>query len=269
MTLDRTYVLTKAGLSLHPGLPSSAVVETSTDGKHWTTIIDSGKITSFAMKYFTMDRIAARYVRVTVDDSNEIDGGAFLNEIELYSTIDSFENDAVGYVPRGYTDAIGATVSDENTNGDKHALRLADAWKDKIARATWVSEAVPSQDLSLRYVSMGYARTLSVTVNGRTTDGTPVAGYQIAQLTDGSITWRDTHGAWNRLTPAGAAPQKVWHSLRISATPAGAEIWLDGSSVGTIPASPTAATVFTGHTFSTTGTSATYDNFVIDDVEQR
>jgi len=45
---------------------------------------------------------------VTVNDHNTDRSGSFLNEVELYSTVDSFANDAVGYVPRGYTDAVGA-----------------------------------------------------------------------------------------------------------------------------------------------------------------
>ena len=52
----------------------------------------------------------SKYVRVTVHDPST--EGTFLNEIELYSNADSFENDAVGYVPRGYTNAVGATDTD-------------------------------------------------------------------------------------------------------------------------------------------------------------
>lgn len=268
LTLDRTYALTKAGLSLHPGLPSSAVVQVSTDNKTWTTVVDTGSITSYALDYFPIAAVPAKYVRVTVTDPNlERVGTAFLNELELYSTADSFENDAVDAAPRGYTNTIGATVTDVDTHGDGHALRLADAWKDKLAQATWTSGPAPTQGLSFRYTSMGSARTLGFAITGTTADGTSVISYQLAQMSDGSIGWYDGK-AWQKIAPAGSAPQKQWHAIAVSATLTGAQVSLNGTVIGTVQPTTAGVTALTGHKFTTTGTAATYDNFVIDDVDQ-
>ncbi|GAA0898518.1 hypothetical protein GCM10009557_73840 [Virgisporangium ochraceum] len=268
LNLDRTYTLTKAGLSLHPGLPSSAVVEVSTDRTQWTKVVDTGTVTSYALTYFPVDRVAAKYVRVTVKDPNR--GLALLNELELHSTVDSFENDAVGYVPRGYTNAIGATVTNRDTGGDGHALRLADAWNDRIAQATWKSAPAPTQKLAFRVQSVGYARSLSFVTNGTNASGATVAAFQIAMQADGRLAW---YGAatrvWTKFTTVEqAVPQKTWAGIEVRATLTGAEVFLDGTPVGTVPPTNAGVAALTGHTFSTSGTAPTYDNFVIDDVEQ-
>jgi hypothetical protein len=268
LDLDRTYTLTTAGLSLHPGLPSSAVVEVSTDRTQWTKVVDTGTITSYALQFFPIGKVAARHVRVTVKDPNR--GLALLNEVELHSTVDSFENDAVGYVPRGYTNAIGATVTNRDTGGDGHALRLADAWNDRIAQATWRSAPVSTQNLSFRVQSVGYARSLSFVTNGTNAAGATVAAFQIAMQSDGRLAWYDAATrVWTKFTTVEqAVPQKTWAGIEVRATLTGAEVLLDGASVGTVPPTNAGVTALTGHTFSTSGTTPTYDNFVIDDVEQ-
>jgi hypothetical protein len=268
LNLDRVYTITKAGLSLHPGLPSAAVVEVSTDRTQWTKVVDTGMITSYALRYFPVGDVPARYVRITVDDPNR--GLALLNEIELHSTADSFENDAVGYVPRGYTNAIGATVTTRDTGGDGHALRLADAWNDKIAQATWVSAPAPAQNLKFRFQSVGYARSLSFVTNGVTASGAPVTAFQIAVQSDGRLAWYNAATkAWTKFTTVEQAiPQKQWRGIEVRAKLTAAEVFIDGTLVGTVPPTNTNVTALTGHTFSTSGTAPTYDNFVIDDVEQ-
>ena len=268
LNLDRVYTLTKAGLSLHPGLPSTAVVEVSTDRTQWTKVADTGALRSYALTYYPIDRVAAKYVRVTVDDPNR--GLALLNEIELYSTADSFENDAVGYVPRGYTNAIGATVTTKDTGGDGHALRLADAWNDKIAQATWVSAPAQAQSLKFRFQSVGYARSLSFVTNGVNASGAPVTAFQIAVQSDGRLAWYSAATrAWTKFTTVEQAiPQKQWRGIEVRATLTAAEVFIDGTLVGTVPPTNAGVTALTGHTFSTSGTTPTYDNFVIDDVEQ-
>ena len=268
LTLDRTYQLTKAGLSLHVGRPSAATVEVSTDGQAWQRVVDTGPLTSYAVKYFPVDGVAAKYVRVTVHDPSA--EGTFLNEIELYSNADSFENDAVGYVPRGYTNAVGATVTDVNTAaGESHALLLADAWNDKIAQATWASAPAAEQDLSFRYNSIGYARRFDFITNGTLVDGSTVNAYQLSAMSDGSIAWfSNATKTWTKLTAPGAAPQKVWHTITVSATLTGAQVSLDGTVVGTAPPTTPGVTALTGHTFASSGTTSTQDTFVIDDVTQ-
>ncbi|MCW3818921.1 discoidin domain-containing protein [Micromonospora sp. DR5-3] len=268
LTLDRTYTLTRAGLSLHPGQPSAAKVEASVDGTTWTTVVDTGQITSHALEYFDIDKVRAKQVRVTVNDPSS-NGAAFLNEVELYSTVDSFENDPVNQVPRGYTDAVGVTVTDFDVDDSRHVMRLADAWSDRIAQATRVSAAAPKQTLEFRVNSIGYARSFGFTTRGDTASAHGLPAYQMNVGSDGSIGWYDgTAKKWNKLTPAGTVPQKEWHTIRVEATLTGAEVFLDGAPVGSAPPTTPGITALTGHQFASSGTASFYDHFLIDDVEQ-
>ncbi|MPZ95052.1 MAG: hypothetical protein GEU96_09090 [Propionibacteriales bacterium] len=271
LTLDRTYTLNQAGLSLHPGKPAAATVEASVDGEHWTTIVETGQITSYAMRYFPIEDAHAKQVRITVDDDNEeADLSAFLNEVELYSTVDSFENDPVDQVPRGYTDAVGASVTDFDVDDSRHVLRLVDAWNDKIAQAHWVSAPETSQTLKFRVNSIGYARSFAFVTKGDTANDTGVPAYQLNVGSDGSIGWYDaTARTWTKLTEPKAAPQKQWHTIRVEATLEDAEVFLNGTSVGTVSPTTPGVTALTGHAFTSSGTTSTYDHFLIDDVEQR
>jgi hypothetical protein len=270
LTLDHTYTLTKAGLSLHPGKPAAATVEVSLDGETWTTVVQTGQVTSYAMRYFGLDKIEAKLVRVTVDDpSNDPASMVFLNEIELYSTVDSFENDPVDQPPRGYTDTVGATVTDFDVADSRHVMRLADAWNDKIAQAHWVSAAAPKQTLEFRVNSVGYARSFEFVTRGDTAAANGVPAFQMNVGADGSIGWYDaTANKWNKLTAAKAVPQKQWHTIRVEATLTGAEVFLDGKSVGTASPTTPGVTALTGHSFASSSTTSTYDHFLIDDVEQ-
>jgi hypothetical protein len=259
LTLDREYPLTKAGLSLHPGAPASATVEASVDGRTWTTVVRTGEITSYALRYFDVEQVPAKYVRVTVTDRQQ----AFLNEIELYSTVDSFENDPVNQVPRGYTNAVGATVSDFNADDSRHIMRLVDAWTDRAGRADLVTAPKPKQDLEFRVNSIGYARNFGFTVRGE--HGQPA--YQFRVGGDGAVGWY-TGTAWRPLTAANAAPQRAWHTIRVSATLTGAEVFLNGQSIGSVTPTTQGIMGLAGHSFATTSVASQYDHFLIDDVTQ-
>lgn len=259
LTLDRTYLLTKAGLSLRPGRPSAATVEVSEDGRAWQPVVRTGDLTSYALKYYDIDRVAAKYVRVTVTDRQ----AAFLNELELYSDVDSFENDPVGQVPRGYTNAVGATVTDFDTDDSRHLLRLVDAWTDRSGRAEWVSAPKPKQDLEFRVNSIGYPRIFGFSVRGE--NGKPAFQFRVGS--DGALGWYDG-AAWKALTAPGAAPQKQWHTIAVRATVDSAEVFLDGVSAGRVDPTTPGVTGLAGHTFNTSAIASQYDHFLIDDVRQ-
>lgn len=269
LTLDRTYTLTRAGLSLHYGAPASAKVEVSGDGETWTEVADTGELTSYAMRYFPFEPVQADRVRVTVADGDP-EGMTFLNELELYSTVDSFENDAVDQVPRGYTGAVGATVTDFDVDDSRHVLRLSDAWIDRIAQAHWVSDPAPSQTLEFRVNSIGYARSFAFTTKGDMADKQGVPAYHLNVGSDGSIGWYNyVTQTWTKLTDPGVVPQREWHSIRVEATTTEAEVFLDGTAVGTVSPSTPGIQALSGHAFASSGSSSQYDHFLIDDVEQR
>jgi len=266
--LDREYTLNQIGLALQYGVPGAARVEVSADGSTWTEVVDTGTTTSYTQTYHPVPDVRARHVRVTVADADP-QGPEFLGELELYSTTDSFENDPVGQVPRGYTGAIGATVTDFDVDDSRHVMRLADAWIDKIATARWVSDPADEQTLSFRVNSIGYARGFAFTTMGSTDDRDDVPAYHLNIGSDGSIGWYSYEtGTWTKIAPAGTAPQRVWHELRVEAGLDGAEVFLSGDSVGTVEPSTPGLTALTGHQFSSSGTPSQYDHFLIDDVEQ-
>lgn len=266
--LDREYTLNQIGLALQYGVPGAARVEVSSDGSTWTEVVDTGTITSYTQTYYPVRDVRARHVRVTVADTDPR-APEFLGELELYSTVDSFENDPVGQVPRGYTGAIGASVTDFDVDDSRHVMRLADAWTDKIASARWVSEAAVEQTLAFRVNSIGYARGFAFTTLGSTDGASNVPAYHLNIGADGSIGWYSYETrTWTKIAPAGAAPQRLWHEVRVEATLAGADVFLGGEQVGSVRPSTSGLTALTGHQFASSGTSSQYDHFLIDDVEQ-
>lgn len=54
----------------------------------------------------------------------------------------------------------------------------------------------------------------------------------------------------------------------VQATLDGAQIFLNGNSIGTTPPSTAGITALIGHRFSSSGTTSQYDHFLIDDIEQ-
>ncbi len=268
VNLDREYTLNQVGLALQYGAPGAARVEVSADGSTWTEVVDTGTTTSYTQTYYPVPDVRARQVRVTVADTDP-QGAEFLGELELYSTVDSFENDPLGRVPRGYTDAIGATVTDFDVDDSRHVMRLADAWTDKIATARWVSDAADEQTLAFRVNSIGYARGFAFTTLGSTNDASNVPAYHLNVGADGSIGWYSYETqTWTKIAPPGTAPQRAWHQVRVEAALDGAEVFLGGRSLGTVRPSTPGLTALTGHQFSSSGTASQYDHFLIDDVEQ-
>ncbi|HEX6686774.1 MAG TPA: sialidase family protein, partial [Candidatus Limnocylindrales bacterium] len=119
ITLDRAYTLSKVGLSLAIGAAESATVQTRMTLEEpwldWYTV--SGQ-QSYALKYSaSAPARQARYVRVLAGTASACPAGiaapcSILNEIELHaSDVNSFENDPVNGIPRGYS--IDHTVDDQ------------------------------------------------------------------------------------------------------------------------------------------------------------
>lgn len=271
VTLDHAYTLTTAGLSLHPGLPSSATVEVSSGGSPWTKVVDTGTITSYALRYFPISGVKADRVRITVHDLNTENGRAatFLNEIELYSTSDSFENDPVETAPRGYTDCVGAMVTEVGAGDSRHVLRLFDAWSDRQARATQLSDPASAQGLQFRFNSAANPRDFDFIVRGDTAAAQGVSAYRLRIAANGSIGYYDSDSsAWTDLAPAGSVPAKEWHTIRVQATVNSAEVFLDGTSIGAAPLTTPRVSALTGHTFTSAGEQSYLGKFLLDDVEQ-
>lgn len=273
INFNREYIFTEVGLSLRPGKASSATVEALVDGQWVSVALDIGGfvgIRSHSLSYRKVSGagVAATAVRVTVNDPNpDATGAAFLNEIELYSTADSFETETVGQVPRGYTDSIGAAVTNVGADDSRHVVKLVDNWADRIGQLHWNTPAASRQNLEFRVKSLRSPQAFLFTTKGTTAAGAAATAFHMGVLGDGSLAWYRPSTGWVTFAgaPANSVPVNTWHTIRVEASLSAAQVYLDGRLVGT--ASPhTSVTAITGYNFATTGTVPTGDQFLIDDV---
>jgi hypothetical protein len=141
--LDRPYQLNRVGMMLGSGKPLSATVSLSTDGKKWSTpVVTAQKVRDRAMRYTDFTAQEARYIKITAPAGSLTP----ITEFEAYSAeVQTFENDPIFGVPRGFSDAKHAWTTDvpatpgTTTLGGFHsrtALRLWDKWLDDNATAT-------------------------------------------------------------------------------------------------------------------------------------
>lgn len=264
--LDREYTLNRIGLSLRIGHAQSAKMSVSTDGTTWSQpVVATGDITSQALRYYNLPAPApARYVRVELQGPEA--QPLFLNEIELYSTVDSFENEAPDAAPRGYSETVGATVLATGGRDSTQVLQLADGSPEYIAKAARTTQAAAAQALEFSVKSVRYDRTFTFGLSGEV-GAAAVPAYHMGLFTDGSVGVYDFgKAAWQKLTAARAVDIKAWTTFRLQATPTGATLFVNGSQVATVPPSTAGVTALTGFSFASAGTATTGSVHHIDDV---
>ncbi len=273
--LDRQYDLTRIGLSLRNGRAGSGRVSLSIDGITWSgPVVDVTDRTHLAMEYFPLTTpVAARYVRVEVDASGTCDSGlgsscAFLNELELYSTINSFENDPVNNRPRGYTEITSswATRSGTGDNDSASALRIVDNSADAHSKVVWAAAASATKTLEFRLKPLAMPNGFLFDVLGRNPAGATVTAYHLAVQPDGSIA-RWTGQTWQLLSPTGLVKVGTWQTIRVQATTTGATIAVGDTTVANgVPPSTAGAVSLFGHRFASAGTKPIGGDFLVDDV---
>lgn len=275
LTLDHPYDLTRIGLSLRNGRLASGRVYASTDGVNWgTPIVDAANRTHYALEYFPLATpTPARYVKVEVDASTTCDDAqttqcAFLNELELYSRIDSFENDPMNNRPRGYTGQVLSWVTWENGPGSNRALRVVDNDPNAQARVDWIGTAGTSRVLDFRVKPAAMPSALLFDVLGRNSAGTTVPAFHLAVFSDGSLARHDGSN-WYVMTAPGLVPVGQWTTLRVEATTTSATLYVNGTVRASLIAPTTTTSTLVGHTFASGGTKPTGDDFLIDDVLSR
>jgi hypothetical protein len=275
LKLDRTYPLTKVGLSLRNGRVATGRVYTSMDGITWSSapVASAVNRTHLAMEYFTFTApVPARYVKVEVDASPRCEAGlgsscAFLNELELYSTIDSFENDPAGNRPRGFRNLVLSWVSQAESAGNDSAwaLRVVDNDPNQQARASWIGAASATKTLEFRVKPTALAHSFLFDVLGRTSAGDQVAAYHFAATSAGVLRWYDG-SAWHNLTGAGVVRVGTWQTIRVTATLTSASVSVNGTTVASGIARSRVAASLVGYTFASDGTTSTGDDVYFDDV---
>lgn len=276
LNLDRAYPLTRIGLSLRNGRAATARVYASTDGTTWgSPVVTAANRTHLALEYFPLSTaVSARYLKVEVDASTSCEAGlgsscAFLNELELYSSINSFENDPVNNRPRGYTNIVQSWVtqrtSELDDNDSASALRVIDTNSAALSQVTWTGPASATKTLEFRLKPVSLLGFL-FDVSGRSPSGASVTAFHFAVGADGGVARYDG-SQWIKLTAPGVVAAGSWHTIQIRATTSSASLVLNGTTIATgLPPTSAAATTLTGYLFGSNGTATTGDNYLVDDV---
>jgi hypothetical protein len=291
VTLDRAYTLSKAGLSLAIGGTESATVQTKLNaGDAWQDWYSVSGQESYALRYSSVAARKAQYVRVVTGPASFCPPGvtapcSVLNEIELYaSDVDSFENDPVNGIPRGYS--VDYTVDDQGVghqgvwvsqstagSGSSRALRIADDSTAHLPAVRRVDSSSPAKTLEFRFhpdrwrpAGQGSASGFLFDVLATPVNGVRHAAYHFAIWNDGTI--RYYAGSWKTIGtgPALDPSTALWSAIKINATTTQATVTVNGTTIGTASRSDGTTSNLTGHQFAASSTLDAGETFLVDDV---
>ena len=264
--------LTRVGLSLGSGRPVSGGVEVSADGKCWHSIVPTQTRTHHALEYFQLSApLRVSHLRVRVGSQTCAQGPgsdcAILNEIEIYSTVNSFENDAINNVPRGYSAGGGVWVTAAQSGVTGRALRIVDDKDDKMAIATWVGTAAADKHLSFRLLPVLHDSAFLFGIGGLDANKQLVNSFHFGAFSDGTLRhYSSATGQWTAVTASGLISASSVHTIRVEAALDSAKLFLDGKLVATIQPTKKGVKALDRHYFSSAGTKAVGGHFVVDDV---
>jgi hypothetical protein len=267
--LDRTYQLTRIGVALRRGHAGAARVYLSEDGDEWYgPVVDAAGPHRALRSFAPASPVAARFVKVRVtgepDCGAGLEGGcSALAELEIYATVDSFENEAIGVAPRGTTNAAMATVvSDEGGQ----ALRVHDTSATGHARIQRLTTPSPRKRLELRLRPDALPNAFLFDLLGRDGDEV-ISTYHLAVLADGRFARYDPASeSWSPVGEAGLVGVDRWSTIRLDAGLDSALLTVDGVEIATLPPSSPGADSLVGWSFASAGTAPVGDDVVIDDV---
>lgn len=277
IALDRRYTLDRVGLMLGHGEQQSATVELSVDGKHWDRpVVRQRNSSDYAMRYSTFAPTPARYVRV-VGAKNVT---TTVTELQLYSAdVDGFENELPFAVPRGWTDAEHAWVTDVRPDPaysdfggyrSKTALRLWDKYTDSNAHITRPVAPTGHLKATMQWGTSDTRASFTAAVTGKDRQGTAMTAWQFEIVNGAAGKPQDIKAfdgtAWQTIgTLSKPIVTRAYLPLTIDAKGKQATISI-GTDTFTTSVSQATATTFDGITFST-GTPSAYGGiYYLDDV---
>lgn len=270
VALDKTYQISRIGWSLRTGLPESARVSVSTDGTTWTQVVDGPDRTHYSVRYITKSpTVAAKYVKIDIDATTSCESGlgsscAFLNELELYSTTDSFENDAELSRPRGWTGLTACWVSRAITHDSGQTLVCNDERDDAMAAGRYLGTTAATKTIDFKVRPITVASSVLFSVRGKN-GSTDVSAFHFAITPSGALK-RHNGTAWAEIAPAGTFTIGDWNAVTIEATATAATVKVGGTTVASGVPNYQAATSLQGLNLSSGGTVPTGDYFAVDDV---
>jgi hypothetical protein len=271
--LQQTHTLNALGVCLQYHTAESATIDVSTNGTSWTTVKTYTNAIHNAIDYTDLTPISARYVRATVSGAGPF---VALNEIELYSTADTFENYAQNAVPYGYSSSSGGFWVSEGVTPPVtgyqsfRGLYLSDSSNSVQPTITKTVAASSTKTLEFRVRTRAFAASGGA-IQFHLKSGASTA-FHMAIFPDGSVkyyngaSWLNTTGSG---APAGAGtvPLDTWKLIKVvaSATTDSATLYVDGVLKGTIGFRQNVSTI-DSFMFASGGTLSVGDQAVFDDV---
>lgn len=275
LALDRSYPLHRIGLMLGHGDPQSASVQLSEDGTRWSApVIDAVDRRDRSMRYTELAVPQnARYVKVTGKAGVE----TTLTELELYTAdTDTFENELPFAIPRGWTDANKAWVTDVPSDpaysefGGSHsrtALRLFDKWTDDNARISRPFAPSSRVRATMQFGGSDLRAMFTFGAHGAGADGTRADAWKFRLVQGKPAILQAWNGSgWVEVGKLdGALPTRSYQELGLDLSADRATITI-GAQTFTTTVRAGAATTLSALDFST-GDPEQYGGFyLIDDV---
>lgn len=292
LTLDRPYTLSRAGLSLALGGTESATVQTKLNAgdawQDWYTVTGQE---GYALRYTAPTARKARYVRVLTGTASYCPPGvtapcSMLNELELYaSDVDSFENDPVNGIPRGYS--VDYTVDDQGRghqgvwvttstagSGSHRALFITDDNGQHLPAVRRTDGSSTAKTLEFRFhparwrpAGEGAPSSFMFDLLATPVNGQRTTAYHLSVWSDGTVRYY-AGNAWHTIGsgPALDPSTAVWSTIRVAATTTSATVTVDGVTVGTATRADGGTSAMTGHQFSASSTADADETFIVDDV---
>lgn len=259
VTLDRPYQINRIGLMLGSGQPLDATVSLSADGQTWSAPVVTAQGTrDRALRYTDFTPQEARYVKITAPAGTTTP----VTEFEVYSAdVQTFENDPIFGVPRGFTDAKHAWTTDVPVTpgttalGGFHsstALRLWDKWEDDNATATRLAPNTAQQKVSFDWGVTDHRGPFVFSVKGRSGDSVTTP-WQFRLANTGPAQTVEVFDGTN-WKPIGTLTTRIeafqWAPIVVDATLTEATVTINGQRF-TTSTKAAAADHLAGVTFST------------------
>jgi hypothetical protein len=266
--LDKPYTITNLGILLKRGYPESASVYFSTDsGATWGSPVKTyTAATHYAIDYTTLTPVPnVNAVKVTT-----VGAWTGLNELELYTSYDTFENESDLNVPSYWTNVngFGCFVTSGSGCQSYRALRVYDYLTTGNPLIKKLSTNSSSKTIRFQVYPDVLPNGFIFDVKANVTAGADVAFHFLVTAT-GAVQWYNG-SAWVALAPAGTVPVGAWSSVQINATLSSAQLLVNGVAVGSagIYAQPgKTISSLSGLAFGGYGTAPAGDSVYFDDVE--
>ncbi|MBC7390177.1 MAG: T9SS type A sorting domain-containing protein [Opitutaceae bacterium] len=257
------------GICLGLGLLQSATVMYSLDNISWITLKTYTNVTHYTIDYTTTGNFIARYIKVNITSPSSI---VCLNEIQLFSPENTFEDNILNAVPYGYSAPnngfwVSEGVFPPSGYQSTRSLYMEDSDNSSTSGDKVISKTgfTPHTTKTLEFM----IRPVSINPSGgaiqwRITSGTTI-GFRLRTISGSAVQY---YNGTSYVTISGASiVAGAWTKIKVIAKVSGTStISINGGAELTIGKASTAPTTFDGFSFSSGGATITGDKSLFDDV---